>query len=71
MVNIVRQRLSKKLNKRILDNFLREIKKIKNPRMLDGFLSQFLTPAEQIMIKKRLAIYLSLASRRKKEKTHQ
>lgn len=67
MVNIIKCGLNEKLDKEILDNFLKEIKKIKNTKELDDFLSKLLTTDEQIMIKKRLAIPLLLRGGKKKK----
>lgn len=67
MVNIIKRGLTEELNKEILNNFLKEIKKIKNSKELDAFLSKLLTGDEQTMIKKRLAISLLLKEGKRKK----
>ena len=67
MVNIIKRGLTEELNKKILDNILKEIKKIKNSKELNAFLSKLLTTNEQIMLKKRLAISLLLKEGKRKK----
>jgi uncharacterized protein YerC len=67
MTNIIKRGLTEELDKKILDNFLKEIKNIKNPKEVDNFLSKFLTASEQIMIKKRLAVPLLLKEGKRKK----
>jgi uncharacterized protein YerC len=67
MVRITKRGLTGELDKKILDNFLKEIKNLKNPEELNDFLTKFLTADEQIMIKKRLAIPLLLKEGKRKK----
>lgn len=67
MVRITKRGITEELDKKILDNFLKEIKKIKDTKELNTFLSGFLTADEQIMIKKRLAISFLLKEGKRKK----
>lgn len=67
MVNIIKRGISEELNEKILDDFLKRIKQIKNTKELNAFLSEFLTADEQIMIKKRLAISILLKEGKRKK----
>jgi len=67
MVRINKRGLSEDLQEKISADFLKEIKNLKNSQELNNFLSRFLTPDEQIMIKKRLAIPLLFQEGKRKK----
>jgi uncharacterized protein YerC len=56
MVNITKIYLEEKLKKEIRDELLKEIKKVKSEKELEIFLSKIFTPAEIIMIEKRIGV---------------
>jgi uncharacterized protein YerC len=60
MVRITKRGINKKLEKFILKNLFKEIKKSKTIEDLNRILNRLLTAEEQIMIKKRLAIIIFL-----------
>jgi len=68
MTKILKQGINQNLDNQILDILLENFRCVKTSKNLVGFLNRFLTPAEQLMIKKRLAIILLLQEgRRTKE----
>jgi len=67
MVRITKWGITEELERKILNNFLEEIQKIKNSKELNAFLFELLTVDEQIMLKKRLAISLLLKEGKRKK----
>jgi len=60
MTRITKRGITQELDDRLLGILLKAFKNTRTKKDLTEFLNQFLTPEEQIMIKKRLAIILSL-----------
>ncbi len=60
MTRITRRGITKELDGRLFDVLLKEFKNTRTKKDLTEFLNRFLTPEEQIMTKKRLAIILYL-----------
>jgi len=67
MVRITKRGITEELNGRILDDFLKKIKRIENTKELGAFLSEFLTADEQIAVKKRLGIAILLQEGKRKK----
>lgn len=56
MVNVNKKYLEEDFKNLIWENFVREIKSVKTRKNLDKVINKLLTPTEQVMIEKRLAI---------------
>lgn len=70
MVNFTKRGITEELDDQVLEVLLKTFKNVKTKKDLKEFLDEFLTPEEQVMIKKRLAIILSFQeSKRTKEIT--
>jgi uncharacterized protein YerC len=65
MVNFAKRAITEELDSRLLGVLLKIFQNIKTKKDLKEFLDKFLTPEEQIMIKKRLAIVLFLREDKK------
>ena len=61
MTQVSKYPISKDVYERIYDVFLRTLVDLKTKEEVDSFLKEFLSPTEQIMLAKRLAIALLLA----------
>ncbi|NCO44813.1 hypothetical protein GW888_01940 [Candidatus Wolfebacteria bacterium] len=60
MVRITKRGITKEIEEKVMNFFLRKIKNVKKIEDLNKIFSQILTKEEQIMVKKRLAIILFL-----------
>ncbi len=56
MPQVSKYPIPKDIYKRIFDIFLKTLEGLKTKKNLEGFLNEFLTPTEQVMLAKRLAI---------------
>ena len=63
MAQISKYPVSKEVYSRIFEIFLKTISKLKTKRQVESFLKEFLTPTEQVMFAKRLAIAFLLTKK--------